>query len=708
VNCLLLLASYHGVPADLAAIEHEFGNGGELESTHLVLAARSLGFSAKCVRPKLSRLKFLQLPAIGRAKDNSYFIVAKTDLGSISTPVARESAGRVLIQADKKNPEMLTLEDFLELWDGELIVLQTKADAATSIAIFDFTWFIPAIIKYRKIFYEILLISITLQVIGLITPLFFQVVMDKVLVNSAYKTLNVIGFALFFTIIFDIVLTAIRSFAFSSTASKMDVELGSRLFTHLLTLPLPYFQSRRAGDSVARIRELENIRSFLTGNALSSALDILFSVVFFTAMFYYSKLLAFIVLGSVGGYLAISLLFTPVLRARLDVKFNKSAENQAFLVESLTGIDTIKSLAVEPRWRRRWEQQLATYVTTSLSVANIGVLATACVTFLNKSVTALILWVGAIQVINHDLSVGQLIAFNMLAGQVSTPILRLAQMWSDFQQVGISMARLGDILNAKPELSEQRQSMPVISGRIVFHDVAFRYKPDGRNVIEQLNVEIQPGQTIGIVGRSGSGKSTFGKLLQRLYIPTDGRITIDGIDINTVGASSLRRQIGVVQQENVLFNRTIRENIALTDPSATLERVVECAKLAGAHDFVCALADGYGTVLGEQGGGLSGGQRQRIAIARALLGNPRILIFDEATSALDYESERAIQDNMKMICAGKTTIVIAHRLSAVRDADLILVMEKGRIVEIGTHDTLVKVGGIYHALNSMQYGGSDD
>jgi subfamily B ATP-binding cassette protein HlyB/CyaB len=362
-------------------------------------------------------------------------------------------------------------------------------------------------------------------------------------------------------------------------------------------------------------------------------------------------------------------------------------------------------MAVEPRWIQQWEKQLAGYVTAGLSANNISNAASGCITVISQLVTVAIMWVGAMLVIDDKITVGELIAFNMLSGQVSSPILRLAQLWNNFQQVGISMVRLGDILNARTEEAGQKTRIPKLAGTIEFDQVTFRYRPDTADVIRHINISIAPGEVIGIVGRSGSGKSTLTKLVQRLFIPSQGRVLIDGHDISIIDTASLRHQIGVVLQENTLFNRSIRENIALNNPVLPIESVIAAAQLAGAHEFICELPEGYDTKVGEHGTGLSGGQRQRIAIARALIGNPRILIFDEATSALDYESEKIIQDNMREICKGRTVLIIAHRLSAVRDSNRIIVMERGQVVEAGSHDELLQnAQGIYTHLYRLQQG----
>ncbi len=699
---LLTIAQIHGIAADSAELCHEFGHNLFTTQT-ILLAGKSLGLSAKLVVQDPARLDRAPLPAIAINHKGHYFIVGKYDAG-VTSP-HQSALPKLLIQYPGSPPVILSLGDFLETWTGQLILFTSKASFVGEIAQFDFTWFIPAVVKYRKLFAEVLLVSLVLQLIGLVTPLFFQVVMDKVLVNHAMTTLNVIAISLICANLFETVLTGLRTYIFSHTSSKMDVELGARLFKHLLNLPISYFQVRRVGDSVARIRELEHIRSFLTGNAMTLVLDLLFSFVFLAVMLWYSVKLTMIVVVSIPLYVLLSILFTPILRVRLNDKFNKGAENQSFLVETISGIDTIKSMAIEPRWQHKWEQQLAGYVSAGLSTNNIAMLASGGVSFISKLVTAAIMWMGALLVIDDKMTVGELVAFNMLSGQVASPILRLSQLWNDFQQVGISMSRLGDILNARPEVVGEKTSLPYISGAIEFDQISFRYRPDTPDVIRALSIKVAPGEMIGIVGRSGSGKSTLTKLVQRLYVPDRGRVLIDGQDIAIIDAVSLRHQIGVVLQENMLFTRSIRDNIALCNPALPIEVIIDASKLSGAHEFICELPEGYDTMVGEHGTGLSGGQRQRIAVARALITNPRILIFDEATSALDYESEKVIQDNMRQICQGRTVLIIAHRLSAVREAHRILVMDRGQIVEVGSHDELLKnPQGIYSHLYQLQLG----
>ncbi|MEQ9198524.1 MAG: ATP-binding cassette domain-containing protein, partial [Rhodospirillales bacterium] len=388
----------------------------------------------------------------------------------------------------------------------------------------------------------------------------------------------------------------------------------------------------------------------------------------------------------------------------LQDKFQRGAENQSFLVESVTGVETVKAMGVEPQMQRKWEEQLAGYVHSAFRANNLNNVAGQMVQLINKIVVALVLWFGAQAVIAGELSIGQLIAFNMLSGRVSGPILRMSQLWQEFQQARISIARLGDILNTRTEagITAGRTTMPTVNGRITFDNVTFRYRPDTAEVLRRISLDVKEGQVIGIVGPSGSGKSTLTKLVQRLYVPESGRVLIDGVDLAMVDPAWLRRRIGVVLQENYLFAKSVRDNIALADPGMEMDRVVAAAKLAGAHEFILEMPEAYDTVVGERGGSLSGGQRQRIAIARALVMDPRILIFDEATSALDYESEKVIQQNMRSICEGRTVLIIAHRLSTVRHADRIITVEAGEVVEDGTHDELLKKNGRYARLYQVQ------
>ena len=689
-----MLLRFQGLSVDPGQIRHQLGTDA-IGVPEMLRCANQLGLKARESRTRWDRLPRTPLPGIAVSRDGGFLLLG------------RASEDKILVRVpDQPRPQLMTRTELEAVWDGRLVLMTRRAKLADLSRRFDVTWFLGAVHKYRGLLSEVLLASFFIQLFALISPLFFQVVIDKVLVHRSMGTLDVLVVGLVAIALFETMLGILRTYLFSHTTNRIDVELGARLFRHLLALPIAYFQARRVGDSVARVRELENIRNFLTSSALTLVIDLFFTVVFVAVMFLYSPLLSWIVLGSLPLYIAISAASTPLFRRRLDEKFRRGAENQAFLVECVAGAETLKAMAVEPQMQRRWEEQLAGYVASSFRVLALGNVASQIVQFVNKIALAGILYFGAKLVIEGELTVGELVAFNLLAGRVSQPVLRLAQIWQDFHQARLSVERLGDILNtqAEPVYSPGRTALPAIKGDVAFEHVTFRYRIDGPEVLSDVNLKVPAGQVIGIVGPSGSGKSTFSKLVQRLYVPESGRVLIDSVDLAQIDPSWLRRQIGVVLQENVLFNRSIRDNVALADPAAPIERVVAAARMAGAHDFILELPEGYDTLVGERGGSLSGGQRQRIAIARALMSDPRILIFDEATSALDYESERIVHQNMAQIARGRTVFVIAHRLSALRLADRILTIERGRITEDGTHDELIKTGGRYATLYRLQAG----
>jgi subfamily B ATP-binding cassette protein HlyB/CyaB len=696
LSCLLLLSRYHGVPADGAQLRHQFSErGAPLGETELLRAAKHLGFRAGLMDSDWSRLAALPLPAIALLSDGRFVVAAKAD------------ADKVLIQDPREaRPLVQSREQFEPVWTGRLIFLAKRAHLRPEDRKFDFTWFIPAIVKYRGMLGEVMLASFFLQIFAVLTPLFTQVVIDKVLVHKGLTTLHVLAIGMISLALFDVTLGALRTYLLSHTTNRIDVGLGAQLFRHVLMLPLTYFEVRRVGDTVARVRELETIRHFLTSSTITVAVDLFFAVIFLGLLLVYSPLLTLVVIVSLPLYAGISFFVTPLVRARLNEKFNRGAENQAFLVETVTGIQTVKAMAVEPAFQRRWDEQLASYVRASFRATNLINVGGQAAAFLHKVTTVAILWFGAQLVLAGDLSVGQLIAFNMIANLVTNPILRLAQMWQEFQQVGISVKRLGDVLNAPTEPSYRpgQTALSRLNGHVTFEDVTFRYRVDGPEVLRRVSFSVPAGAMVGMVGASGSGKSTIAKLIQRLYVPEKGRVLIDGIDLAQVDPAWLRRQVGVVLQENFLFNRTVRENIALADSGFTMDRVIQAAKLAGAHDFILELPQGYDAMIGEHGSTLSGGQRQRIAIARALITNPRLLIFDEATSALDYESESVIQQNLAHICKGRTVFMIVHRLNMVQRADVIFVIEKGEIIEQGNHEKLLQLNGYYARLFKQQKG----
>lgn len=697
LQCLSLVAAFFGIPVDPQDVEQRSARENLLEEPDVIRAAKFIGLRAKFSRPKLSNISRLPMPSVMLGRDGRSFILARSGLGG-------DGAMRLLIQRPGSVPEALSLEDFERIWGGVAILVKPSDRSTLSNQRFGFGWFVKAILRYRRSLSEVVLVTVALQILALATPLFFQVVVDKVLVHRGFATLQVVVVGFSLATCFEVVLGGLRSYIFSHTTNRIDVELSANAFSHLLKLPIAYFSSRRAGDSVARIRELENIRQFITGSAVTLVIDVVFGAIFFVIIFIYSFKMGAIAFAAVPIYLAISLLVTPNLRLRIDEKFRRGAENQSFLVETVTGMETVKALAVEPQFQRRWEEQLAGYVHSAFSVNKIGLLAGQAVQFTSKITSILLLYVGAKLVMSDDLTIGELVAINMFSGQVTGPILRVAQLWQDFQQAKMSIDRVGDILNApaEPYRTPGSTLRARLRGDISFESVTFRYGLEGPPILDQISLSISSGQVIGIVGPSGSGKSTLTKLVQRLYIPQSGRINIDGADLSTVDPFWLRRQVGVVLQESVLFNGSIRENIAIAEPNLSMDRIIEVSKLAGAHDFIAGLPNGYDSVVGERGSSLSGGQRQRIAIARALALNPRILILDEATSALDVESEQAIHRNMRAIAENRTVLIVAHRLSAVRFAHKIFTVERGQVVESGSHAELLKSKGRYSKLWAIQ------
>ncbi|PWT90121.1 MAG: type I secretion system permease/ATPase [Proteobacteria bacterium] len=699
---LASIAGHYRIAADPMQFAHDLGLGGRLAgSEDLVRAATRIGLKSQLLRgqdPK--RLAAIPTPAILRMRDGGYRVLVRLPDGRlrVGNPLTR--------QASDEAPETVCAH-----WDGE-VVLVTRRWGGVGIdpATFGFRWFLPSLWRYRSPLAQVLIASLFVQLFALITPLFFQIVIDKVLVHKGFATLIAIVAGLAAIGLFDVTLQYLRSYALSHTTSRIDVELGSRLFDHLLRLPLTYFETRPTGQTVARVRELETIRAFLTGQGLSSVIDLLFTVVFIAVMFLYSTTLTVIVLASIPLYLVIALLIRPALREKVNERFNTGAASQQFLVESVFGIQTLKAAAVEPILRNEWEERLAAYVKTSFQAVMLSTVGQNAIQYVSKATTAAVLFFGAKAVIDADLTVGALIAFHMIMQQVTAPVLRLSQLWQDFQQVQISVARLGDILNSPPETQRLAAAhLPPARGAIKVSGVSFRYRPGTADVLSDITLDIPVGQVLGIIGPSGSGKSTLTKLIQRLYRPHRGQVLLDGVDIAQVDTAWLRRQIGVVLQENVLFNRTIHDNIALANPGMPRAQVIAVARLAGADEFINKLPLGYDTPIEERGANLSGGQRQRIAIARALATQPRILIFDEATSALDYESERTIQANMRDIVRGRTVIVIAHRLAAVRGCDRIIAIDQGRIVEEGTHASLLaRPDSVYARLWRAQAQGNDE
>jgi subfamily B ATP-binding cassette protein HlyB/CyaB len=638
----------------------------------------------------LKKLSKQPMPVVLRLSNQEFAILVKC------------TEEKALLQFhDQKQSTEVSLETLNNHWRGEVFVLSGKQEEASQK--FGFKWFLQTFLKYRHIVKETLLASAFIQVLALLSPLVFMVIIDKVFSHNSLSTLDVLMLAMVIISLFEVLLSALRSYLMAHTTNRIDLELGLRLFRHMITLPLSYFQSRRVGDTIARMREVESVRAFITGTGLTTLLDLFFVVIFISVMFLFSPFLTLIVIATLPIFFLVAFIMTPLLKDRLDDKYERGAENQSFLVETISGIETLKSSATEARVKRQWEERLANYTKASFSTTELASLTNSGISFVGKALIVVLLWLGAKEVLAGNMTVGQLIAFNMLAARVNAPVLRMAQIWQDFQGMQVAIKRLADILDTMVEpMHQTNKTLPEqIDGRIEFQHVDFKYNPDAVNVLKDITFTVNAGETVGVIGSSGSGKSTLIKLLQRLYIPSAGKIFIDGMNIVSTDVAWLRRQIGVVSQDCVLFNRSIRDNIALADPNIDDQAIMDAAKLAGAHDFILRLPEGYDTLVDERGSNFSMGQRQRIALARAMVIDPRILILDEATSSLDYESEKAIQENMAKICAGRTVLIIAHRFSTIRYVDRILTIEEGQLIENDTPHQLLANEGRFAQLHGI-------
>lgn len=601
-----------------------------------------------------------------------------------------------------------SLQAFEEIWgpEGEILLLETTAQ--TPQQRFGLSWFVPSLIKYKWILVEVLAASFFYQIFGLANPLMIQVIIDRVIVQQSVDTLHVLGIFLVIMAVFEAILGSLRTYLFVDTTNRIDMTLASQTIDHLLRLPLKYFDRRPVGELSSRVNELENIRQFLTGTALTVVLDAVFSVVYIIVMLIYSVKLTVVSLATIPLFLGLTLFVSPIVRRQLRAKAEQNAKTQSFLVEALSGIQTVKAQNIELNTRWKWQDRYGRYVSDGFKTVLTSTTASSASNFLNKLSGLLVLWFGAFLVLEGELTLGGLIAFRIIAGYVTQPLLRLTQLWQNFQETALSLERLADIVDHPQEQEEEQRSqipMPDVKGHVRYENVSFRFGASGPLQLSNINAEFPVGQFVGLVGLSGSGKSTMMKLLPRLYAPNSGRILIDNYDINKVELYSLRRQVGIVPQDSLLFEGTIQENISLTNPEATTNEVIEAAKIACCHDFIMELPVGYNSRVGERGSSLSGGQRQRIAIARTILQNPRLLILDEATSALDYDTEAQVSANLKKWAKGRTVFFITHRLGTLRNANTILVMDQGSIVEEGTHEELLALKGRYYCLYQQQGNG---
>jgi ATP-binding cassette, subfamily B, bacterial HlyB/CyaB len=692
--CFQMLAQAVGVPfrrdAVRRVLEHQLRISPRISLQTAGAIAEMMGLRSQLIHIDATALPRVKLPALIYWQESIAVLYGTAPQIQIATPAGSKK---------------YALREFVSIWGEAGQVLTVAASAHAPTAKFGLGWFLPVIGKHRQVLIQVLLASCFVQLFGLANPIVTQVIIDKVLGQRSLDTLDILGVFLLGVAVFEALLTSLRTYLFTDTTNRIDLTLGAAVIDHLLRLPLRFFDRRRVGELAGRLNELENIRQFLTGTALTVVIDAIFSVIYIAVMLFYSWQLTLVTLGTVPLFALLTICISPIVRRQLEFKAERYADAQSYLVEVLSGMQTIKAQHIELKSRWQWQERYTRYISAGFKSVLTFSTASSISGFLNKFSGLLLLWVGAHLVLANQLTLGELIAFRIIAGYVTSPLLRLIQIWQSFQETALSIQRLGDILDAAPEVDERDRhniSLPPIAGNIEYRDISFGFNANSNLQLLKIDLTIPAGTFVGIVGQSGSGKSTLTKLLPRLYEPTAGLIAIDGYDISKVELSSLRSQIGIVLQDSLLFNGTIHENIALTSPDASSDEVMAAAKIAAAHDFIMALPQGYNTNTGERGAALSGGQRQRIAIARAVLQNPRILILDEATSALDYNAEQQVCRNLHNAFKDRTILFITHRLNTIKHADHILMMERGSIAEQGTHDRLMDIRGRYYCLFQQQ------
>ena len=634
----------------------------------------------------------LKIPTIIPWKD-SFAIVSQSNKNGITLISAKE--GKVYI---KNELIKLRFENYIDCLIPEKVRITPQEN-------FGFGWFLPELKKYRVILGQVLFASFVVQLFTLANPLIIQVIIDKVISQRSLDTLQVLGIALLILTLVEGFLASLRTFLLTETTNRIDQRLGSEVIDHLLKLPLEYFDIRPVGELATRIGELEKIRNFITGQGITTIIDALLSFVYIFVMLIYSVKLTLIALIVIPIQVGLTFLGAPIFRRQFRESAENNAKTQSHLVEVLTGIQTVKSQNIEMVSRWRWQEFYSRYIGSTFKKIITGTLINQSGQVLQKISQLLVLWTGATMVLNGQLTLGQLIAFRIISGFVTQPILRLTNLWQSVQELKVGFERLGDVINTNTESDEidkGKISMPAVNGKVEFKDLSFNFPRQTNKILNKIDLSINEGSFIGIVGKSGSGKSTLMKLLARLYSPTNGKIFIDNFDIDKVELYSLRRQIGIVPQEPLLFSGTIRENIAINQENATDEDIIKASKIACADGFIMEMSEGYNTKIGERGASISGGQKQRIAIARTILANPKLIVLDEATSALDYETETNVFNNINNEFQSSTIFCITHRLPTVIGADQIIFLQNGSIVEKGTHKELIANKGNYFSLYNKQ------
>lgn len=705
VACFEMLANQFKIPFRRDSIRkvvaHHVEQSGGISLQFCGAVADFLGLQGQLAAIPVADIQRIQVPALIKWEDRLAVICA---VSHNSVTIALPDSGLIqrspqeLLLNRESATDMSATNDFIQ-------ILLIQATHYTPEQKFGISWFWPSLVQYKGVLIEVLIASFFIQLFGLANPLITQTIIDKVLMQNSPTALNVFGILLVGVALGEALLTSLRTYLFVDTTNRIDLALGSQIIDRLLRLPLRYFEKRSVGELSTRVNELENIRQFLTGTALTVVLDSVFSVIYIVVMLIYSWLLTLVALATLPLVVLITLAISPIARKQLRTKAERNARSQSHLVEVLAGIQTVKAQNVELRSRWKWQERYTQYVMAGFQTVITFTTANSATTFLNQLSSLLVLWVGAYLVLDGKLTLGQLIAFRIISGYVTSPLLRLTQLWQNFQETALSLERIADILDTPMESNDIDRGnipMPTIQGNVKFDNVSFRFAPTGQLNLDGVSLEFSAGTFIGIVGQSGSGKSTLMKLLPRLYPIESGRILVDDYDISKVELYSLRQQIGIVPQDSLLFEGSVQENIALNYPDATTDQIIQAARIANAHNFIMELPNGYNSPVGERGAGLSGGQRQRIAIARTILQNPRLLILDEATSALDYDSEHQVCTNIAAAFQGKTVFFITHRLTTIRNADVIVMMDRGLVSELGTHAELMALKGRYYCLYQQQ------
>ncbi len=707
LKCLALVARHHGVECSADRLIHDYSLATEEPTLRRVLRiAKDTGLKSRHSRLTWKQLSKLDqaFPCMARLTNGNFVIMVGLRQSESEEGQAQEQIAVFDPSVAKKDFSFYTREQFEDIWRGEVILTKKSFSMLDSNQPFSLKWFIPEIIKQRTAFTDVAVAALFIHLIALVVPLFFQIVIDKVLVNSALETLRVLTIGICIALAFDAILGYMRSYLLLHATSKIDIRVATRTFGHMLRLPMSYFEHTTAGVLTKHMQQTNQIREFLTGSLFLTMLDSTALLIFLPILFFYSPTLTVIVLVF-SGLLAINIgvLLGPY-RRRLEALYNAEGERQAMLVETIHGVQTVKALSMEPVQRKNWDQSSAQAVAMQFKVGKISITATTISKLLEKLLTVIVVWWGASLVIGKELSVGELVAFQMISGRVTGPLVQLVGLVHSYQQCALSVRMLGSVMNHEAEAGIGSGLRPAIEGKLEFEDVTFQYSPTTAPALDNVSFEIPAGKVVGVVGRSGSGKTTLTRMMQGMHSPQSGLLRIDRLDMRELDIAHLRQNIGVVLQDNFLFRGTVRENIAMAKPNSSFQEIVYYARMAGASEFIERMPQSYDTLLEENGANLSGGQKQRLAIARALLKDPRILIFDEATSALDPESEAIIQKNLKVIAKGRTVVLVSHRLSTLTGCDAIIVLERGKVSSMGTHEQLLERSKVYQELWYQQMG----